>query len=469
MLKKAAIIIAGLGFGDETKGMTMGWLTNQCGVHTIILGGAAQRGHNRNGHAFCQFGSGMFTPGVFTHLPKQFIMHPQEIFREERELCAKGVMDAFDRTTIHRDALVISPYQQAANRLREIALGPNSHGSVGRGIRDTRCDHIEYSDQVLFARDLGNPTVTRRKLKFLRDLKYEQFRDVISQANGNQAIKDQLWVFKPDILEGHIEFFWRISRKVQIVDNSWLKARLQLPGGVGFEGGQGVLLDEDYGFYPHVTWSRTGFTNALELLAGYTGKIVRLGLLRAYATRHGKGPMVTEETSLDAYLPEPDNPSGQFTGAFRVGYLDLVALRYALDVTGGADFLAVSHLDRLAHVPQWNICEAYRCNHPEAPEFFEMRGNLATRIKKIDPGNLATREHLTQLLFRCQPVYRTIVKTHEKDYLTYAEESLGVPIAIAGRGTTDRDREFLRPILPEVTMASPTMEFGRIVLDKTQV
>ncbi len=447
MLEKAVFIIAGLGFGDETKGMTMGCLTNQFGIHTIVLGGAAQRGHHRNGHTFCQFGSGMFTPDVFTHLPKRFIVHPQEMFREERELQQRGVTDAFDRMAIHRDALVISPYQQAANRLREISLGPNSHGSVGRGVRDTRSDYLELGDRVLFARDLADPVVTRRKLKFLRDLKLEQFREVIAKANRVQAIKDQLWVFRPDILEGHVELFRNLSRRVQIVDDSWLEARLNQPGIVGFEGGQGVLLDEDFGFSPHVTWSRTGFTDPLEMLEGYEGEIVRLGLLRTYLTRHGKGPFVTEEASLNEYLPEPNNPPGQFTGPFRVGYLDLVALRYALEVTNGADFLGLSHLDRLTDLPEWRVCEAYSCNAPDRDQYFTIKNGLVTAIKVQNPLDLAARERLTQLLFQCKPVYETIPRTDEAAYLAYIEEALGIPIAIAGHGTTDNDRVLLRPLL----------------------
>ena len=106
-----------------------------------------------------------------------------------------------------------------------------------------------------------------------------------------------------------------------------------------FEGAQGVLLDEWQGFHPYTTWSTTTLANADRLLeeAGYTGARTRVGITRAYATRHGAGPLVTEEAELTRALPDPSNQFGAWQRGFRVGWLDLVMLQYALEAAGPLD------------------------------------------------------------------------------------------------------------------------------------
>ena len=86
-----------------------------------------------------------------------------------------------------------------------------------------------------------------------------------------------------------------------------------------FEGAQGVLLDEWRGFHPYTTWSTTTFANAETLLAEAGETAIRLGVVRCYLTRHGPGPFVTEDPTLE--IPEPHNGTGTWQGAFRNGSL----------------------------------------------------------------------------------------------------------------------------------------------------
>src|SRR5436309_2467866 len=127
-----------------------------------------------------------------------------------------------------------------------------------------------------------------------------------------------------------------------------------------FEGAQGVLLDESFGFHPHTTWSNTTFANADSLLneAEYEGSRTRIGVLRCYFTRHGPGPLVTEDASLRDRLCEPHNDASGWQGEFRVGSFDAVAARYALKAVGGVDSLVITHLDRLPELPG-RICNEY--------------------------------------------------------------------------------------------------------------
>jgi adenylosuccinate synthase len=113
-----------------------------------------------------------------------------------------------------------------------------------------------------------------------------------------------------------------------------------------FEGAQGILLDEKYGQAPHNTWTNTTFENADTLLdeVGVKDR-TRIGCLRTYHTRHGAGPFPTENYTLD--LPEPHNGTGEYQGSFRVGSFDFIKARQAIDITGGIDYLSLSHIDYL--------------------------------------------------------------------------------------------------------------------------
>lgn len=128
-----------------------------------------------------------------------------------------------------------------------------------------------------------------------------------------------------------------------------------------FEGAQGVLLDRDHGFFLYVTPSRTTFAHADTLLAEarWAGAVTRVGVLRAHATRHGQGPFVTEDVELTAATPDLHNAAHAFQGAFRVGWFDVVAARYALRVVGEVDWLAITNLDRLTGLPGVRVYTAH--------------------------------------------------------------------------------------------------------------
>ena len=167
---------------------------------------------------------------------------------------------------------------------------------------------------------------------------------------------------------------------------------LQQPGTIIFEGAQGILLDEWYGFHPYTTWSTTTFKNAEQLLAeqSYAAEVTRIGVMRAYATRHGPGPFVTEDAQLSLALPDAHNGHNLWQRQFRVGYLDLVATRYALDIAGSVDCLAVTHLDRLSQLPAWNVCDAYSFQEP-AKETLDTYFVMQEKVDYADKGTAARR------------------------------------------------------------------------------
>jgi len=428
------------------------FLTRTTRAHTVVrYNGGAQAAHNvitpdGRHHTFSQFGSGTFIPGTQTCLSRFMITHPLAMLAEERHLQSIGVPDAFARMHIDRQALVTTPFQQAANRIKEIARGGARHGSCGLGVGETMSDFLSFGAGTLLAGDLTGRDTVIRKLKHLRDAKFAEFEPLRSGMPASDPIAQELQVFQdPGIFNALADIYAYFASLVHLEDEHYFTAMLRQPGSVLFEGAQGVLLDEWYGFYPYNTWSTLSFKNAESLLSEnhFDGQSLKLGLIRAYATRHGAGPFVSEDQELTAHLQDGHNLNNPWQREFRVGHLDFVALRYALRVTGKVDGLVVSHLDRLAHLPDFPTCDSYRYHgrNPAIHNYFDFKNGLAQEIKlPEDPTNLEKQSQLTQFLYEMQPVL-TPGKNEQPACLNQIHQSLGLPIAVTSSGPGAQDKE----------------------------
>ncbi|MBO0814637.1 MAG: adenylosuccinate synthetase, partial [Actinobacteria bacterium] len=172
------VIVVDLGYGDAGKGTVVDWLCSRDGsrpVHTVVrFNGGAQAAHTvvtRDGrcHAFAQVGSGTFTHGVRTHLSRFVLVDPLALAAEAAHLARIGVPGALDLLTVDRDALLATPYHQAANRAREIARGQRRHGSCGMGIGETASYALAHPRDAPRVGDCAAPRVLARKLAALRD------------------------------------------------------------------------------------------------------------------------------------------------------------------------------------------------------------------------------------------------------------------------------------------------------------
>lgn len=334
------VVVVDLGFGDAGKGATVDWLCSpESGRHVsavVRFNGGAQAAHNvvAGGvhHTFRQFGSGTLS-GVRTLLSRYVLVDPYALAQESEELAGLGVPRPLDLVEVHRDALVTTPLHALANRAREDARGATRHGSCGTGVGETVAYALEHPD-ALRVRDCADGALVGRKLVAL----LEHYRPllapegVLPPAAGPRAICDM------------VETYLAFAQAVRVVGDERL-AELAAAGTLVFEGAQGVLLDEWHGFHPHTTWSTTTPDNALQLLAEIGAEATVLGVTRAYGTRHGHGPFPSQDRDLDGVLPEPHNGTGRYQGEFRVGYLDLPLLRYAVDACRRVDALVVNHLD----------------------------------------------------------------------------------------------------------------------------
>lgn len=455
-MSRHAVIVTDIGYGDAGKGTTVDYLVRQAPSAAVIRhNGGAQAAHNvitpdGRHHTFSQFGSGSFVPGVQTYLSRHMLVNPLNMYPEAEHLIELGVPDVWSRTSVDRDALVITPWHSSANRLRELARGDERHGSCGQGIGETMADSIEYPELALHVGDLQAWNLSS-KLKEIREHKMAQLRQEFGAALDSkewEAFAD------PALVNVLVRVYRAWTNRVTLVGGNYLRRLQSQYDLLVFEGAQGVLLDEWYGFHPYTTWSTTTHANALSLLSEshFDGRVTRYGVLRAYTTRHGAGPFVTEDPSLAIPLRERHNGLDDWQGAFRYGHLDLLAHRYALKVCGGADALAMTGLDRLAALPTLQVCNKYHLHgdHPDASEFFDLAADgYVVGIKLGKQGDLDHQSRLTELLLSCSPVYQTMSTSGMpeqeslSDFMHTAEARLGLPITIASYGPTAADKRAL--------------------------
>jgi len=444
-------IVTDISYGDAGKGTTVDYLARQADSAVVIRhSGGAQAAHNvvtpdGRHHTFAQFGSGSFVPQVRTHLSQFMMVSPTNMLWEADHLIGLGVFDIWNRLTIDKDAPVILPWHKSANKLRELSRGDAPHGSTGMGIGEVQMDLLERPETAVHVRDLLSPKTLRDQLLAHQAAKFEQLRVDLHVPDSDDARK--VWgqlqdTSVVDDLLGDLKIWLRSG--LEIVDGSQLQELADSHESLIFEGSQGVLLDEWYGFHPYTTWSTTTSENALKLLDGIThdASVTRLGVMRAYTTRHGYGPFVSEDATLATTLTEDHNGTGKWMGAFRYGHLDLVAHEYAIAANGGVDELVVTGMDRSN---AWKYCTEY--DVPPAADlatFFRLTAEKRVNSIQVGvQGDLDYQARLTELLFSCTPRYQTPCTVDGDTLLSVIEGTLGVSVGLASYGPTAIDKRVL--------------------------
>jgi len=296
-MKYQAVI--GLGFGDEGKGLMTDYLCSQAHNPLVVrFSGGQQAGHTvvLDGvrHVFSNFGSGTLR-GASSYFSAYCTIEPVGLIHELSVLLDQGFQP---HLFIDGNCPVTTPYDIYANQQTA------QHGSCGVGVGDTlRREAHFYS--LTFA-DLFYPWVFTQKL---------------------QQIK-QFYPHVPTLcVDNFLECCDLISHS-PFIDKCY-----GLPTGyeeVIFEGSQGLLLDQHYGFFPHVTRANTGSKNILALTAN--AEIEFYLISRAYQTRHGAGPMTNEHIPHNiSKNPAETNVSNCYQGNFRRTLLDVSLLEYALE------------------------------------------------------------------------------------------------------------------------------------------
>ncbi len=406
-----AIIIVGLGFGDEAKGATVDFLARQFQADTVVrYSGGSQAGHNvelPNGdrHTFSQFGAGTFA-GAKTFLGPRMILSPATLPPEAEHLRALGVDQPLGLLTAHPECLLSTFYHMQMNRLRELARGENRHGSCGLGIGETRHYWLRYGQDAITAADLRDPKTLKRKLAILKDRFLQEMQEL---PHLDEQLSQQLFDLSPH----------REAEALQhAMDGVSISHRMFDPQMVIFEGAQGVLLDEWKGFHPFTTWSTVTTDHAWELMEEYRFEnITTLGLTRAYTTRHGAGPFPTHNAEFSDTILDPGNPDNAWQGAIRSGPLDFPLLQYAVSACP-VDGLVVSNLDQVGDPV--SICPHYAEENPLPI-----------------PRRITEQEQMTQQLQTAQPV---ITKVSQAELLERLVKL--APIVITADGPTHAHRRW---------------------------
>ena len=294
--------VIGLQFGDEGKGRVVDYLCHRFHSPLVVrFSGGHQAAHqvvlaDGTSHVFSNFGSGTLR-GVPTYWSEYCTVDPVGLLNELDILKGKGVEPVL---FIAEQCPITTPFDKAYNIKSD---RQNEHGSCGVGFGQTfQREKNRYS--LLFG-DLFNPTVFRIKINLI----------------DNYYCDTRLFA---DIYDRFVENALLLSRLENI------KKVLGVPGvgGIIFEGSQGLLLDQDIGFFPHVSRTNCGTKNILEM--GFKPKINLV--TRAYQTRHGNGPMTNEHIPHNIKVnPYEQNTSDGFQGKFRITLLDLDLLKYAIN------------------------------------------------------------------------------------------------------------------------------------------
>jgi adenylosuccinate synthase len=458
MKRTTVELVVGLGFGDEGKGTTIDWLARKHGARVVVrFNGGAQAGHNvvlpdGRHHCFAQFGAGTLA-GAGTHLSRFMLVNPITALAEARRLEKVGVADPLSTVTVEEEALVTTPFHMAANRVREMSRSAR-HGSCGMGIGETAKDALD--GHAIRVGDLLDSDDLRVKLREQQERKVDELaKEFCGRPVGSDRLDIEWSVLTdPETVERTVSYVEAWRTRVRVVDRGWLQEELKKPGAVLFEGAQGALLDEDFGFHPHTTWSHCTYANALKLLEGSDVEIRKLGILRAFHTRHGAGPFVTEHKAMSRLNEGDHNCWGEWQESFRAGAFDMLMAHYAIEAVGGIDGLVVSCLDRLDCLAEVPVAVAYQPKFKGGldEKYFEVVNDCAVKLKL--PKTLQEQEALGYLLGTVVPVIQHVpVTPGGSGGLLFAgslAKTLGVPLALASFGPTHQDKVEVIPTFVSV-------------------
>ena len=449
-------IITDLGFGDCGKGTTVDFLTRQEKKTLIVrYNGGPQAAHNvvtstGQHHCFSQFGSGSLVPGTSTYLSAHMLVNPIQLLNEAEHLSTLGVDKPLSRMNVDENCLVITPFQQAANRIKEAIYGDKLSGSCGKGIWETQSDFEKFGDKVLFVRDLNNIPVALSKLLFIQKTKKLELSNLAKKS----ILKDKEIEYEVDLLDNPdapglcMQHYRKFMNSVNIVPNNFLQQALGDYPQIIFEGAQGVLLDVNYGFHPYKTWTDITPHHAEDILISANVSLADvhyLGIIRSYQTRHGPGPFVTEDNTLK--LPELHNDDNRWQKSFRVGYFDAVATKYAIDVAGTMTSLSMTHLDYLNRMPHL-FCDRYIYTGNDVEllqNYFTLDGNRIITGIKILPTDTPDleKQRMSAILFDCKP---NLVQFFD-NFVDTAELVLNTKVSIVSNGPAEIDKKFAKQLV----------------------
>lgn len=414
-------VLLGLQWGDEGKGKIVDVLTPRYDVVARFQGGP-NAGHTLEfggeRYVLRSIPSGIFQGGKINIIGNGVVLDPL-LFKEEAEALAAHGHDIHKQLYISKKAHLIMPTHRVLDQANEAAKGTGRIGTTGRGIGPTYTDKISRNGlrvgDLLDDFDRKYAAAKRRHENMLRAMNY----------GYNLVDIERPWLEALEYLKG-----FRLIDSEHVVNEYLAEGRSVLA-----EGAQGTMLDIDFGSYPFVTSSNTicaGCCTGLGVAPRNIGEVY--GIFKAYCTRVGSGPFPTElnDTTGNA-MCERGHEFGSVTGRRRrCGWIDLVALRYAIMIDGVTQLIMMKS-DVLDTFETIKACVAYRINGEETTRFpFDATG--AEPIYAELPGWKTDMSHMKS---------EDEFPEEFNAYLTFLEEELGVPVKIVSVGP-DREQTIIR-------------------------
>lgn len=408
-------VLLGLQWGDEGKGKVVDVLTPRYDIIARFQGGP-NAGHTLEfegkKYVLRSIPSGIFQDGKTNLIGNGVVLDPV-LFREEAESLEKSGIPLRSILKISKKVHLIMPTHRLLDAANEKAKGSSKIGTTGKGIGPT------YTDKI-----------SRNGLR-LGDTLLSDFRERYAKARDRHIDMLAALGEKPDTAELESKWMDAIEyiKTFDIVDSEFFINRALADGkSVLCEGAQGTLLDVDFGSYPFVTSSNTITAGACAGLGVAPNRIGDVyGIFKAYCTRVGSGPFPTElfdETGR--LIRDLGHEYGAVTGRERrCGWIDLVALRYAIMINGVTKLIMMKS-DVLDGFPTIKACVAYKINGKETDRFpYSIDSDKIEPVYVELPGWQTPMSAMTS---------ESQFPKEFNDYIAFLEKQLATPIAIVSVG-----------------------------------
>lgn len=408
-------VVLGAFYGDEGKGKIIDYLSTKADISIRCTGGN-NAGHtievNGTKYAFHLIPSGILNEGTLAVIGNGVVIDPKVLIEEIDNLKSHGY--SVNNLRISDKAHVIMPYHIATDKMLEENRGEGKIGTTCRGIGPAYCDKYERSGIRMqdFIRPRFADLVRRNvenKNKIFKAYGYPEMdaEEIIAEYTKYAEI------LKPYVVD-----------TVVLLHNSIEEGKKLL-----CEGAQATLLDIDFGSYPYVTSSNPtlgGICTGSGLSPKDIGEVY--GVIKAYSSRVGAGPYITEQDNeIGNTIRELGHEYGTTTKRpRRCGWLDLVALKYAVMVNGITG-IAINHLDTVGKLDKIKLCVAYNHKGKETTDFSttpEYLDNCTAVYEEFD-GNFGDISNIKS---------RKDLPDNAKKYLARIEEVVGCPIKFIGTG-----------------------------------
>lgn len=425
-------VVVGAQWGDEGKGKLIDVFASH--ADTIVR----YQGGSNAGHTLVVDGK-----KTVLHLIPSGILHKDKtcvisacvvvdvfgLIEEIKTLKAAGIKIGKNKLLISDRATVLLPYHKLLDQSREADLSKAKIGTTGKGIGPAYEDRA--ARQALIMSDLFEPKTLKAKLEYALKEKNILLKNLYKQEPVSATELYNKLIKITEVLE---EF--------RLEDVSLLVHKKQKEGKkIIFEGAQGALLDIHHGNYPYVTSSSTiSASGATSVGVGPQHLTRIIGTFKAYCTRVGSGPFPTElSNEIGEKLQKLGHEFGSTTGRTRrCGWLDLVALKYAIRING-INSLAIMKLDVLTGFDEIQVCTAYKVNGKKVTEMPTALSDL-DQVEPVYEKFPGWKEDITTV--------KNIKDLPKKatNYINFIQQHVGCPIDVISVGPDRNQTLWVKPI-----------------------